>query len=91
VGRRVQYLEMDDKLLGSWKRVSELEEEEVKMALVERGVDVQGRPEEQLREDLTAWLRSRDTTAVERLLLTRPSVWPVKPSYLSDKNSLNVE
>jgi hypothetical protein len=71
VGKRVEYLEMDDKLLGNWKRVGELEEEEVRMALVERGIDVQERPEKQLREDLTAWLRSRETAPVERLLLTR--------------------
>jgi hypothetical protein len=52
--------------------VGELEGEEVRMALVERGLDVQGREEWKLRADLEAWLRSRDGGApVERLLLTR--------------------
>jgi hypothetical protein len=45
--------------------------EEVRMALVERGVDVLGKREGQLRGDLTAWLRSREKVGVERLLLTR--------------------
>ncbi|TVY57592.1 hypothetical protein LCER1_G001699 [Lachnellula cervina] len=87
VASSVEYLEMDDKLLGDPKRVDELEAEEVRMALVERGVDVLGKPLKDLRADLIAWLKSRDTAPVERLLLTRPSVWPVKPQYLGDKSS----
>jgi hypothetical protein len=72
VGKKVGYLEMDDRLLGDGSRVGELEVEEVRMALVERGVDVQGREEWKLRADLEAWLKSRDGGApVERLLLTR--------------------
>jgi len=72
VGKKVEYLEMDDKLLGNGQRVGELDTEEVKMALVERGVDVQDRPEQKLKGDLVAWLKSRAQGApVERLLLTR--------------------
>ncbi|TVY49263.1 hypothetical protein LOCC1_G000827, partial [Lachnellula occidentalis] len=87
VASSVEYLELDDKLLGDPKRVDELEVEEVRMALVERGVDVLGKSSESLRADLIAWLKSRESAPVEKLLLTRPSVWPVKPQYLSDKSS----
>ncbi|KAH6677410.1 hypothetical protein B0J14DRAFT_651300 [Halenospora varia] len=89
VRRHVEYLEMDDGLLVGKKggqkgmeRLKGLGVEEVKMALVERGVDVLGRSEKVLRGDLEAWLRSREQAPVMRLLLTRPSVWPVKAKGL---------
>lgn len=69
--KTVDYLECDDKLLGDGARVSELEDEEVRMACVERGIDVLDRPLEKLKADLAAWMRSRESAGVERLLLTR--------------------
>lgn len=45
--------------------------QEVKMALVERGVDVLGKEDPQLKGDLDAWLKSREKVSAERLLLTR--------------------
>ncbi|KAH8661460.1 hypothetical protein BGZ60DRAFT_380939 [Tricladium varicosporioides] len=78
VRRHVEYLEMDDALLmgrkGNQKgmeRLKELDVEEVRMALVERGMDVLGKSEKVLRGDLEAWLRSREKAPVIRLLLTR--------------------
>jgi hypothetical protein len=71
VAKRVAYLEMDDGLLKSGGGVKGLESEECKMACVERGIDVRGRLEKQIRADLEAWLRSREKAGVERLLLTR--------------------
>lgn len=71
VASRVRYLGDDDRLLGDVGRVGELEGEEVRMALVERGVDVVGREEWRMRADLVAWLQSRKRVGVERLLLTR--------------------
>lgn len=71
VGRRVDYLEMDDGLLKSGGGVKGLESEECRMACVERGIDVFGRSEKQIRADLEAWMRSREKVSVERLLLTR--------------------
>ncbi|TVY24656.1 hypothetical protein LHYA1_G006880 [Lachnellula hyalina] len=47
VASSVEYLEMDDKLLGDPKRVDELEPEEVRMALVERGGGCSGKALEQ--------------------------------------------
>lgn len=69
--KTIDYLECDDKLLGDGSRVSELEDEEVRMACVERGIDVLNRPLEKLKADLVAWLMSRESVGVERLLLTR--------------------
>ncbi len=69
--RRIEYLDMDDKLIRNSGGVREMEPEEARMALVERGVDVLGKRESLLKAVLIAWLRSRENTPVERLLLTR--------------------
>jgi hypothetical protein len=69
----VDYIGMDDALIleAGNGGLKDMDIEEVRMALVERGVDVLGKKEGQLRGDLTAWLRSREKVGVERLLLTR--------------------
>lgn len=67
----VEYLEMDDKLIGKPSGVYEMDIEEVKIALVQRGVNVLERNDEQLRVDLASWLNSRKKAPIERLLLTR--------------------
>jgi hypothetical protein len=71
VGRRVEYLELDDKLLKAGGGVRGLENEEARMACVERGIDVSGRSDKQVKADLEAWVRSREKASIERLLLTR--------------------
>ncbi|CAG8950910.1 hypothetical protein HYFRA_00003127 [Hymenoscyphus fraxineus] len=88
VRKRVQYLEWDDKLLSeAGKEIKKLENEEVKMALVERGVDVLQRGDEELMASLEAWLKSRGKgRSVEGLLLTRPNVWPIRPTSLPQKD-----
>jgi len=45
---------------------------------VDRGIDVMGMSDEKLTELLNAWLRSKEKVGIERLLLTRPNVWPVR-------------
>ncbi|KAG4421392.1 hypothetical protein IFR04_005451 [Cadophora malorum] len=85
VKRRVEYLEMDDRLIGRAGGVKDMDVEEVRMALVERGLDVLGRQEKGLKGDLNAWLKSREKVSVESLLLTRPSAWPVKVSDVKVK------
>ena len=52
-------------------RVKGMLEEELRMACVERGIDVMGRDVHMLRMHLNAWLRSREKVGVETLLLTR--------------------
>jgi hypothetical protein len=71
VGRRAEYLGMDDGLIREGGGVRGLVEEEIRMACVERGIDVLGRSEGDLRTELGAWLRSVEMVPVERLLLTR--------------------
>ncbi|KAG9230318.1 hypothetical protein BJ875DRAFT_507396 [Amylocarpus encephaloides] len=90
VEKRVEYLEMDDVLLGKdGKRVGELEEEELVLALVDRGVDVLGRGEDVMRGDLESWLRSRSQVPMASLMLTRPNTWPSKPKYLTKEKERN--
>ncbi|KFY64934.1 hypothetical protein V497_01545 [Pseudogymnoascus sp. VKM F-4516 (FW-969)] len=84
VARRVEYLQTDDKLIRRDGVLSELEEREVAIACTERGIDVVGRSEEQLREALEKWMAASKTTPVERLLLTRPNVWPVPAKKKKD-------
>jgi hypothetical protein len=78
VDRRIHYLNLDDKLIARDGGVAKLDIQEVKIALVERGVDVLGQNDERLRRLLEAWLNARKTWPIEKLLLTRPSVWPTE-------------
>lgn len=71
VRRRIEYLEMDDGLIEAGTGLKDMESEECKMACVERGINVLGRSDDQIRADLGAWLRSRKMSGIERLLLTR--------------------
>lgn len=71
LSRRLDYLKMDDFLISRNGGVMAMDIEEVRMACVDRGIDVLGRPDAKLRADLSAWLRSREKFPVERLLLTR--------------------
>ncbi|KFY53506.1 hypothetical protein V496_07527 [Pseudogymnoascus sp. VKM F-4515 (FW-2607)] len=77
VASRVEYLQTDDRLIRRDGVLSDLEADEVAIACAERGIDVVGRSEENLREMLEKWMAASKTTPVEKLLLTRPSVWPV--------------
>ncbi|TQS37376.1 hypothetical protein Golomagni_02151 [Golovinomyces magnicellulatus] len=78
VKKRLEYLRLDDELIESAGGVHKMCTEEVKMALVERGIDVLGRDESLLRDDLKSWLVSRKKFAQEKLILTRPSEWPCR-------------
>jgi hypothetical protein len=71
VRKRIDYLDADDSLITKCGGVKEMEIEEVKMALVERGVDVLGKKDGDLKADLISWLRSREKVPIERLLMTR--------------------
>jgi len=71
VSRRIEYLALDDALVRKAGGIKDMDVEEVKMALVERGVDVLGKGEAQLKGDLNAWLLSREKAPAEKLLLTR--------------------
>lgn len=73
VKKRVEYLEIDDELIRNSDGIDGLTLEEAKIAAVERGIDIVGRNESELKMDLKAWLRAKEVKNVstERLLLTR--------------------
>ncbi|PNY25788.1 Uncharacterized protein TCAP_04266 [Tolypocladium capitatum] len=85
---RMAFLEGDDKNLVEDGGPLQLEVEELKIACQERGIDVLGRSETELRSWLGDWLR---LTAAEHLterrrrmatlLLTRPENWPQKRDF----------
>ncbi|KAI9861492.1 MAG: hypothetical protein M1824_002384 [Vezdaea acicularis] len=75
IGKRLQYLKVDDMLIQRDGGVEDMEMEEVKMALVERGVDVLGRPDTELRRLLESWLKFADEEGRVTLCLKRPNVW----------------
>lgn len=71
VAKRVEYLEVDDALIEKHGGVGELSVEEVKLACVERGIDILSRSEKDIRADLAAWIESTGQAPYERLMLTR--------------------
>lgn len=56
ISKRLAYLTSDDKLLLSAGDVLKLDEEELKIACEERGIDVLGKREETLSKELSWWL-----------------------------------
>jgi len=62
---------LDDKLIKRDGDVERMSIEEVRLALIERGVDILGKSESQLRASLKAWFHARDESSILRLLLTR--------------------
>ncbi len=83
IGNRLEYLNLDDGLIRKAGGVRDMHSEEVRMALVERGVNVLGKGDTQLKGDLNAWLRSREKVPAERLLLTRYE----SPKFLHTTNT----
>ncbi|KAL2176645.1 uncharacterized protein P884DRAFT_270479 [Thermothelomyces heterothallicus CBS 202.75] len=82
--RRLRFLAVDDALLIRAGGAAALVGDEVRLACADRGIDVLGRGEAELREALARWLRLTDATrlggegrerAVRRLLLLKDSEW----------------
>ena len=73
--KRLEYLDQDDFLIRKNGGVEAMEMEEVRFALEERGLDVLGKNDVQLRGLLRSWLRELGRGPVTRLLLMRPSIW----------------
>lgn len=70
-----RYIDMDDAAITKSGDLPLMEAEEMRIACEERGLDVLGKNEKQLMNELRAWLRARKRMDVTRLLLARPSVW----------------
>ncbi|TKA63904.1 hypothetical protein B0A49_07571 [Cryomyces minteri] len=76
VGGRAEFLAMDDTLMRKDGGVGDLDGEELRLACEERGIDVLGKSQAELRRTLKLWMEgSRGGKGIVRLLLTRPSVW----------------
>ncbi|KAL2194867.1 hypothetical protein P885DRAFT_41668 [Corynascus similis CBS 632.67] len=82
--RRLRFLDVDDALLIRAGGAAALVEDELRLACADRGINVLGRGEAELREALRKWLRLTDADrlgeegrerAVRRLLLLRDSEW----------------
>jgi len=75
IRKKMEYLGHDDMLIekeGGVSAIKHVKNEEVKLALVERGIDVMGvEPEQKLRRSLVSWFEARKVASIERLLLTR--------------------
>ena len=73
--KRAKYLDLDDMAIERDGGVEQMEMEEVKISMEERGLDVLGKNDAQLRNVLRSWLHARRQQPLTKLLLTRPSVW----------------
>ncbi|KAI8154251.1 hypothetical protein K4K49_011626 [Colletotrichum sp. SAR 10_70] len=85
---RMAFLEGDDRLLLRDGDVAGLEEQEVRIACTERGIDCAGRSDKDLRKLLDQWLRLVDAEeTVERrkrmtvLLTTKTEKWPKNRNF----------
>lgn len=81
VQRRLRETEVDDMAIERDGSVQELEEQELTLALEARGIDVLAKNEEELRENLTSWLRRRKEESPIDLIAN----WP--PSLSSQSSS----
>lgn len=75
VRRWKEYLELDDVAIERNGDVEQMEMEEVRIAAEERGLDVLGKGDTQLKGVLKSWLAAKKSRPVIELLLTRPSIW----------------
>lgn len=71
VATRVEYLKNDDVLIKNSGGVEEMDVEEVRWALLERGVDILDKKDGELKELLQKWLDATEQEPRERLFLTR--------------------
>ncbi|KAI4244855.1 MAG: hypothetical protein L6R40_002761 [Gallowayella cf. fulva] len=78
--RRIQKatdrIDVDDLAIQRGGGVRHLNDEELKLAAEERGLDVVGRPAEELKSVLLRWMDARKRATIVDLLCRRPSAWP---------------
>ncbi|MCJ1475139.1 hypothetical protein MMC13_003799 [Lambiella insularis] len=69
------YIILDDVAIERNGGVPLMELEEIRIASEERGLDVLGKNDGQLKSTLMGWIEARKREPVAKLLLTRPGVW----------------
>lgn len=72
------YIALDDAAIERNGGVPQMELEEIRIASEERGLDVLGRNDGQLKGTLMSWIEARKREPVVSLLLTRPAIWAKK-------------
>ena len=75
VERRLHELELDDRAIERDGGAQGLEEEEVKLAAETRGLNVSGKTDGAVREELKGWLQARKKRPLTALILEGPSAW----------------
>ena len=75
IRNRLEYLGKDDSLIVKDGGVDAMDIEEVRMALAERGVDVLGKSDAELKKLLKGWIQAVAKEGRIRLCLKRPNVW----------------
>ncbi|KAL8681280.1 MAG: hypothetical protein Q9186_002591 [Xanthomendoza sp. 1 TL-2023] len=76
IQKAIDRINIDDLAIERGGGVRHLNDEELKLAAEERGVDILGRPTEELRSVLAKWIDARKRTSIIDLLSRRPSAWP---------------
>ena len=73
VSATTRYLDLDDRLIARYGGVRKMDLRELEVACVERGLDIVGRREGQLRDQLKLWIEMTTKAKVQStsLLLTR--------------------
>jgi hypothetical protein len=71
VRKWLEYLEKDDMLIQRDGSVKELKGEELRLAAEQRGLDVLGKKDDELRSTLARWMKGRSEGKVLSMLLTR--------------------
>ncbi|KAF2433752.1 hypothetical protein EJ08DRAFT_551784, partial [Tothia fuscella] len=70
VEKWLKYLDQDDALLKRDGGIEELKGEELKLAAEQRGIDILGRKDDELRKNLQLWMKGRSEGKVLSMLLT---------------------
>ncbi|KAI4286135.1 MAG: hypothetical protein L6R38_000117 [Xanthoria sp. 2 TBL-2021] len=76
IHKAVERIDVDDFAIERGGGVKHLSEEELKLAAEERGLDVVGRPTDELGSVLGRWIDARKRASTIDLLCKRPSAWP---------------
>lgn len=75
IRREAEYLGLDDMAIERDGGVRGMDLEEVKIALEERGLDVLGKNDEQLKQCLEEWLGAKEKESILGKMVRRPSSW----------------
>ncbi|KAL8834175.1 MAG: hypothetical protein Q9170_003876 [Blastenia crenularia] len=76
IRKALDRIDVDDFAIERDGGVERLSDEEVKLAAVERGLDVVGKPTGDIRSTVFEWMQARKRAPMINLLSSRPPSWP---------------